>query len=177
MHTMLKVLKILFRSVLALAVGVLLAYNVYVLIARSSGNGMPKVFGFAFATVVSGSMEDTISIGDFIVIREQDEYAEGDIITFADWSGSYTTHRIIAVSGDNYITKGDANNAEDPGGVPRSAVVGKVVGVWRGFGRTVSFLQSPAGLFCTAIVVIVIWIVPDIVAEVFLKKKDEKDRN
>ncbi len=168
------IFKIILRTLLIFAAGILLVYNAYVLIARSVfGNGMPSVFGFSFATVASGSMADEIEIGDFIIVQEQEEYYTGDIITFYDSeSQSYITHRIILVSGDSYATKGDANNAADDFSVPKAAVVGKVVAVWKGFGNVASFLQSPIGLFCVIGGGVVVWIATDILAEVIEKKKD-----
>ena len=177
MGKLLRAIKIIFRVLLAVLVGGLLVYNVYTMVARSFfGIGMPKLFGYAGATVASGSMADTINTGDFIIIREEEEYAVGDIITFYDdIKLSYTTHRIIAVSDGEYYTKGDANNAQDEFGVSYAAVVGKVVGVWRGFGFFVSFLQSPLGLFAVAACGIDLWLVPEIVTEVIRKTKNGKE--
>ncbi len=168
-----KIFKIIIRTILIVVVGLLLLYNAYILIARLLfKNGMPKVFGYSFASVVSGSMEDEIRIGDFIVVREQEEYGLGDIITFYDEkSHSYITHRIILVSGDTYATKGDANDSPDDFSVPKAAIVGKVVAVWSGFGKVVSFLQSPLGLACVFGGGILIWVLTDIGAEVMRKKE------
>ena len=169
-----KVIRTVLRAVIACAAGLLLAYNGYIFIARTLfGVGMPTVFGFASAAVVSGSMADAIDTGDFIITRAQDEYAVGDVIMFYEAeSNTYITHRIILVSGDTFVTKGDANNAQDDFSVPVSEVVGKVVSVWRGFGKVITFLQSPLGLFCLIGGGIVLWVLTDIGSEVF-KKKDE----
>ncbi len=162
------------RTLLIVIVGILLVYNAYILIARTLfKNGMPEAFGFACATVVSGSMRDEIDVGDFIITKSQKEYAVGDVITFYDdESGAYITHRIILVSGDTYATKGDANDSADDFSVPKSAVVGKVVAVWKGFGKVVSFLQSPLGLVCVLGGGAVVWILADIGTEVFRKKNE-----
>ena len=169
-----KVIKTVIRTLLLVVIGVLVVYNAYILIARTLfKNGMPVAFGFACATVVSGSMADEIEVGDFIITKSQKEYVVGDVITFYDdKSGSYITHRIILVSGDTYATKGDANDTADDFSVPKSAVVGKVVAVWKGFGNVVYFLQSPLGLFCVIGGGIVLWVLTNIVMEV-LRKKNE----
>lgn len=169
-----KVLNIIFRSVLIVAAGILLAYNVYMLIARTwQGKQMPTVFGYAFATVASGSMADTILKDDLIVTKAQDSYAVGDIITFFDGtSGTYITHRIILVYGSDYKTKGDASDSPDDFSVPQAAVVGKVVGVWRGAGKVITFFQSPFGLLCIIGGGAVLWLISDLVSE-GLRKKDE----
>ena len=174
MNKVYKVIKTIMRTLLLVIIGVLVVYNSYILIARTLfKNGMPVIFGFACATVVSGSMADEIDVGDFIITKSQKEYAVGDVITFYDGeSGAYITHRIILVSGDTYATKGDANDTADDFSVPKSAVVGKVVAVWKGFGSVVSFLQSPLGLVCVIGGGIALWVLADIGTEVF-RKKDE----
>ena len=170
----LKILRIVLKTLTALFVGILLVYNVYALIYRSAHAGkMPKIFGYSFASVVSGSMEDALRVGDFIVTRACAEYCVGDVIMFYDAeSGAYITHRIIMVSGENYLTKGDANETADDFSVPKTAVAGKVVSVWRGFGKAVTFLQSPLGMFSAVGGVAALWILFDVVAEA-VKKKNE----
>ena len=56
-------------------------------------------------------MEDSLSIGDFIVIKDEDEYNVGNIVTYRD-------------NDDLVITKGDANNTEDLP-ISRNDIVGK----------------------------------------------------
>ena len=170
-----KVFKIALRAVLLTVAGILLVYNAYILIARwLYGDGMPKIFGYSFAVVVSGSMADEICIGDFIVTKEQSSYSVGEVITFYDReSGTYITHRIILVSESGYATKGDANNAADDFSVPASAIVGKVVAVIPRFGKAVTFLQSPLGMLSVVGGAAVLWILADIVTDGLRKRKDE----
>ena len=171
------VIRVFLHVILAVAVGILLLYNVYILLARSVfGNGMPTVFGFASASVVSGSMEDTLQVGDFIVTCAQEQYAVGDIILFYDrGSGTYITHRILLASPDGYTTKGDANDVPDANRVQHSDVVGKVVTVWKGFGNTISFFRTPAGLLCAVGGVAVLWVALDIGTEVFRKRNHGRE--
>ncbi len=144
----LKILHLVLRILAWALVGLLLAYNVYVLVARYAfGEGIPTVFGYGCAVVETGSMEPEIAAGDFILIRAQEEYAVGDMITFYDSArGEYVTHRVIAASESGYTTKGDANNVQDSFTVPHAAVVGKVVGVLGWFGSVIAFLQTPFGI-------------------------------
>ena len=61
------------RVLLAVAAGLLLVYNLYMLAARAFfGEEMPMFFGVASAAVVSGSMEPEINVGDVVIIRAQD---------------------------------------------------------------------------------------------------------
>ena len=76
----------------------------------------PSVFGYKYFTVLTGSMEPTINVGDLVIVKES-SYAINDIISYKD-GNSVVTHRIIDYSTqDNgeifYTTKGDNNNAED----------------------------------------------------------------
>ena len=171
-----RIIRLGVRAVLLIAFGGLLLYNGYIFVMRYFfGQGMPTVFGFSAATVVSGSMADEINEGHFIITKEQSAYREGDIITFFDnESKAYITHRIILVSGDTYATKGDANDAPDAFSVPKEAVIGKVVTVWKGFGKAVTFLQSPGGLFCVACSGVFLWIIWDIITGWVEKEKNER---
>lgn len=82
-------------------------------------------FGYQMFTVVSGSMQPTIKVGDIILIKKQDNYFVNDIVTYKN-DDDYITHRIVGVNELNVVTKGDYNNAlDDP--IRVSDVVGKVV--------------------------------------------------
>ena len=100
MRKVLRAAKIALKCVLAAAMGLLLVYNVYMLVARYAlGDGMPTLFGYGGAVIVSGSMEDALGVNDFVITKAEDEYTVGDIITFYH-GGVYNTHRILLDSGD-----------------------------------------------------------------------------
>lgn len=175
MKLALKIIRITVNIILVAVFALLVLYNGYVLINRYVfKNGMPKFFGFSFAIVATGSMEPEISIGDFIVNKDQDTYALGDVITFYDSQRQeYVTHRIILVENENYLTKGDANNGADRFTVPKSAVVGKVVGKIPKVGNMVSFFQTPFGLFVLIAVGILIYTI----SSIFSRKNNEESEN
>ena len=75
--------------------------------------------------VMTGSMEDNIHAGDYILILKQDDYKIGDVVTFGE-NGYYITHRIIKKEGNSITTKGDANNTEDET-IEKHRIVGKVI--------------------------------------------------
>ncbi len=75
--------------------------------------------------VMTGSMEDNIHAGDYILIIKKDDYKVGDVVTFGE-NNYYITHRIIKKDGNIITTKGDANNTED-GTIEESRIVGKVI--------------------------------------------------
>lgn len=169
--TVIKILKWILIALIAL----LLAHNIYVIIQHTVFNEkLPKVFGFASAVVITGSMEDTISPNDVVLIHERDEYREGDIITFFDQSvNDYVTHRIISVTDEGYLTKGDANNAPDPDPVKQEQVAGAVYCVLPQFGVVSSFISSPVGAIVTGAIGLGIIFLPDVISSLIHKKKAE----
>lgn len=92
------------------------------------GNHDPALFGITRTSVVSGSMEPEIKTGSMAITLAQQSYENGDIILY--WSpylGEYILHRVIGVTADGYLTKGDANQVKDPWIVTPDKVVGKLV--------------------------------------------------
>lgn len=120
------------------------------------------ILGYRMYIIMSGSMEPTIHVKDAIITKQIDEPQNGDIIAFEN-GNMITVHRIIKVytEGDNrlYQTKGDNNNADDPGLVQKTQVKGKVKYVLPFVGRTVLFLQSHFIVLILAIGIIVIIII------------------
>ncbi len=75
--------------------------------------------------VKTGSMEDGIHSGDYILILKRDDYKVGDVVTYTK-EGYYVTHRIIKKNDNKVITKGDANNIPDEE-TEVSNIIGKVI--------------------------------------------------
>ena len=152
----------------------LIVYIAYMLIARYALHiPTPTVFGLGGASVVSGSMEPEISVGDYVITLRQDSYAQGDVIMFYTQDGVCTTHRIVEIVDGSFRTKGDANNAVDLFLVGADDVVGKVVSVLPGVGAVIGFLQSPAGLCILLAVIAVVWFACETFSR--RKKQDEAD--
>lgn len=93
---------------------------------------VPRVFGYEVYAVISGSMEPAIPVGSLVYIKgaEASEIAENEIIAFYSPNNpnAIITHRVMknqVVSGQ-FITKGDANAAEDTTPVPYDCLLGKV---------------------------------------------------
>lgn len=87
-------------------------------------------FGYTAFKVVTGSMADTINIGDIVIVKvknDKDEFNLQDIIVFKQ-DDSIITHRIVGIEGDNITTKGDANNTNDET-VSKNQIIGKVTKV------------------------------------------------
>ena len=136
----------LIQAVITILLAFVLICNLYLFIMnRVVGVAHPTIFGYSTAVVASGSMEPALSVDDLIFNHVQTDYEEGDIITFQN-GDSLTTHRIIAVTEEGYVTQGDANNTPDQNVVAPEAVIGRVVGTMGSLGRWLYFLKTPFGM-------------------------------
>ena len=148
------VVRYLILSILAVAVGV----NVFALNAsRLAGNAVPMPFGVGASVVLSGSMEPALSVGDLLIVRAQKSYETGDIVIYQ--SGSMpVVHRIVSISDEAVITRGDANNANDEA-FPITAIRGEVIAVIPLVGYAVWVLKSPVAvvIMLAAAVLLVEW--------------------
>ena len=137
-----KKVKTALRVAVLVLVSLVLGINVYLWNARSlTGNALPMPFGYGAALVLTGSMEPTIMADDLIFVKEADSFQPDDIVVFQ--SGSVlVVHRVVEVTEDSLITRGDANNVtDDP--VALKDVKGVVLGWVSGVGPMVRLLKSP----------------------------------
>ncbi|MDO8610446.1 MAG: signal peptidase I [bacterium] len=103
-------------------------------------------------TNVSGSMSPVIDTGSVTIVKKFDEYNVGDIITYyalVNKKEEIITHRILAIGGNVYITKGDANVAQDREIVLPRLIIGKVIVIIPYLGYLISLVKSPIGLIIT----------------------------
>ena len=139
-------------TLLTVLLVLLLAFNLYTIIARAiTGNPQPTMFGYSAAVVVSGSMEPTISIDDMVINHAQEQYAVGDIVTFQK-DGLLVTHRITRTTENGFITKGDANNTEDLEQLLPEQIVGKVIWSIPNVGIIMEYLRTPLGMTCLVLI-------------------------
>ena len=98
----------------------------------------------AFLSVTSDSMKPKFSKGDMILVWDTpyDELNIGDIVTYFDEQGGFTTHELIRRNGDEIITKGLANNtADNP--VNRGLYCAKLIAVFPKLGFIVDIFTRP----------------------------------
>ena len=114
-----KKLSALVTVITVLCVGLVLWLCIQVISGRNA-----SIFGFRAYTIVTGSMEPTIAVGQTVLVKNVDPSTlkVGDIITFtsrdAQIFGHANTHRIVDITKDSdgkdcFVTKGDANPSED----------------------------------------------------------------
>ena len=70
-------------------------------------------------------METQIHKGDYIIVKNTNNYKKGDIVTYKE-NDYYITHRIVEINGNKVITKGDANNTNDEE-IDKNDIVGKYI--------------------------------------------------
>lgn len=106
-----------------------------------TGNKYIELFDYSIFEVVTGSMSPTIKENDVIIVKKSDKYDVGDIITYSS-ENAYITHRIVSISDNFIITKGDANNTQDKA-ISYNDVVGKVIKIYSNFGIWKKIFSTP----------------------------------
>lgn len=92
------------------------------------GSLVPIEGNYSFRIVESGSMEPAIKTGSVIAIIPRASYEAGDVVTFSgtEVNPQPTTHRIVDVKGERFVTKGDANEDVDYRKIAEHEIIGKV---------------------------------------------------
>ena len=147
-----RVTRIFGNIVTALLLVIMVTMSFYLIQSRIGG-GTPSIAGYKAYVVLSGSMSPAFNTGSLIFVKpaEPSSIAVGDIITFgsAGDASRLTTHRVVGTNWDNglsFITRGDANNVNDPNPVPSESVVGRVTGYIPYIGYLLGYAQTRQGL-------------------------------
>jgi len=112
-------------------------------------------FGWRVDTVLSGSMEPALRVGDVVVTRpvELETLSSRDIVTFhSPLNSSVISHRLISIeegSSLSFRTKGDANEDADPFVLSSSNIIGEVCFRIPYFGYAAQFMKTPLGFLLT----------------------------
>ena len=130
-------LKLAVKILLIALITVMFCIVVYVFVCNIRGK-VAKIGGYSVMKVITGSMEPSIHVGDYVLVKEvdTDTLKVGDVITFysddPEIKDMPNSHRIIAINPDGSFTvKGDANPKADDYTVKPDRVVGKYSGkIW-----------------------------------------------
>lgn len=112
--------------------------------------------GMKAYTIISGSMEPNLNIGDIVIINniKEEKLNVGDIISFRE-GRSVVTHRILDIESNGekkrYKTKGDNNNREDSGTIGFDSIEGKVIKKIPYIGRIALLLQDKMAIIIVGI--------------------------
>ena len=118
---------------------------------------------FRLVAVVSGSMEPTIPTGSLCIVNIRIPYEkieEGDVIVYVRKSdGLRIIHRVIAVTDDGLVTKGDHNQIDDGLSTTQENFYGKSLVHIPEVGNLAMKAKTPAGLAIigAALVAVLIW--------------------
>lgn len=102
---------------------IFLLFNCYFKKEKSS---LESNFPLSIFQIQSGSMMPEVEIGEIVVLWKCKKYEEKDIITYKI-NSYFITHRILKITEEGYITKGDFNNTEDEVIVKKEQIQGKVI--------------------------------------------------
>jgi signal peptidase len=120
----------------------------------------PLAFGDRPYTVLTGSMEPTISAGDVVVDERISplEAQVGDVVTFRDPEDQnrQLTHRVKSIRRQGthlwFVTQGDANNTVEHWRISADGSLGRVLYTVPWVGHVAVLTKTPLGLALLAIV-------------------------
>lgn len=127
--------------------------------------------GIRLYHVKSGSMGELLPIGSVCFVSTYSKYENikaGDVISFRVSDDMLVTHRAEKITDNVIITKGDANNAEDPDPVTKENYIGKTVFAIPHIGRLFDSLHTFKGALLLGIIAILL-----IISGIFYKKNKE----
>lgn len=162
----------------------ILIVNVTMIIkGYASPEKVPTFLGYSPMIVLTDSMSPNIKSGDLIIVKSVDaaEIKENDVISFFDpdsRNASVVTHRVMQIIGEgenlSFVTKGDANNAEDTP-VPAANLVGIYKTRIGGAGNVAMFLQTTPGLIVSVALPMVLLIAYELIRRSRYNKSKDKD--
>lgn len=128
---------------------------------------IPKLLGLKVYVIESESMEPQYPLDSIVYVADADaeEIGAGEVITY--YLGSDTTyvmtHRVIKIDKEKqeFVTKGDANMAEDIEPVAFSRLVGKVVFKIPFLGKAAGLFKSKQKLAAIFVIIFLVWLAAD----------------
>lgn len=87
---------------------------------------VPSLWGQKPLVVISGSMEPTLKVGGILYYEKIniDDFDEGDILVYQT-KEHIISHRIVDITENGFITKGDINNSVDNYLISNEQILGK----------------------------------------------------
>lgn len=167
-----KIINIILNALIALF-SIILMISIYTGVQiRILGHDYANFFGYSMFEVQTKSMEDTISAGDWIIVKLGSKVKLNDVITYKKGK-EYITHRLVDIHNGTYVTKGDANSGKDDPIEPNQ-VVGKVDKILPGFGIFRKTLFNPWVLI---LLIVILYLVDSLTKKNKNNKFEEKIRD
>lgn len=136
------------------------------------------ISGLRLCSVVSGSMEPNIPTWSLCVINTRASYESievGDVVVYSRSNGKRIIHRVIEITPEGLITKGDANFSDDGVSVTSENLVGKTLFHIPYLGYCGKIMQYPFARIVAAAYVILVAFWDRIGGK--LTKKDKNDES
>ena len=147
------------RIILFVVISIIIGLKLYSWNARTLiGDKIPMPFGYGFSVVLSGSMEPELNVNDLVIIKKQKSYQSDDIIVYQD-DNLLVIHRIIEINGETAVTKGDANEVNDPE-ISITQIKGKMVMHIPFIGCIVQFIKSTIGTVLVLLGAVILFELP-----------------
>lgn len=162
-----KIKKILIIILYLLLIPTILFSVFLMFVELGNSDEVPSFFNMDVYIVVSESMSPKINVNDIILVKKgytNEQYKEGNIITYIRADGELITHRIDSIAKVGllraYITKGDNNEEVDDFPVMYDQIIGKVVYVMPKLGILVGLLKNKI-FFGMCIIVLILIVIYD----------------
>ena len=159
---------------------IFIVYMLVFMLKGMNGDEPPTVLDHQIYIVQSNSMSPTFKTGSLLIIKKVDVTAirENDIITFRrNRDNVATTHRVMRILNDEglqFVTRGDANNVDDPLPVSAEDVSGIVVASLPYIGYFIGFIRTKQGLLVCIIIPALILMIFQVLK--LLKEEKKKER-
>ena len=134
------------------------------------------IIGIEPFVVQSGSMEPKIETGSLCFINKLTKFEDinqYDIIAFKLPTGVGVTHRVVEISNEGLITKGDNNDTNDLIITTKENYIGKNVFSIPKIGYVIKLIQTTRGKIIFGTVIIVLFLAGILIGEPSKKKKQK----
>ncbi len=162
-------------NILCILLVIIILINIRNFSLRNSDR-LPNYFGLQFLIEKSDSMAKSIRTNDLIIIKKQNSYKVGDVISFLTKDDSVITHRIIGKKNNCFVTKGDNNIAEDKELVCDN-IQGRVLTNLYQVGGALYFISSTTGILSILLVVVILLMINMFVNKRIINKETVKEKN
>lgn len=163
---------------------ILIIILMFISVIKLSGQ-TPTIFGYQLYTIITGSMEPEIEVGDVIlskVMNTNTELKVGDIITYegdtGDYEGKIITHEIIEIDENTGLItpKGIANTMADAV-IEKEQVISVMVCKVEVLTIIYSMLSNNIIFFMIIIMPLVTLLIYEIIELVHIVISDRQERN